>query len=61
MGLVDDYGKSLAFQLLDQFLNVHELVDGSYNDFGVTVEGICQVFGSAFFIHDLDQTGLVLQ
>ena len=61
MGLVDDYGKSLAFQLLDQFLNVHELVDGSYNDFGVTVEGIRKIFGSAFFIHNLDQTGLVLQ
>ena len=61
MGLVDDYGKSLAFQFLHKFLNVHELVDGSHNNFCIAVEGICQIFGSAFFIHDLDQTGLVFQ
>ena len=61
MGLVDDYSKSLAFQLLDQFLNVHELVDGSHDDFCIAIEGICQVFGRAFFVHDLDQTSLVLQ
>ena len=61
MGLVDDYGKSLAFQLLHKFLNVHELVDGSHNNFCIAVEGIRKIFGRAFFIHDLDQTGLVLQ
>ena len=61
MGLVDDYGKSLAFQLLHKFLNIHELVDGSHNNFCIAVKGIRKIFGSAFFIHDLDQTSLVLQ
>ena len=61
MRLVDDYGKSLAFQLLHKFLNVHELVDGSHNNFCIAVEGIRKIFGRAFFIHDLDKPCLVLQ
>ena len=61
MGLVNDHGKSLAFQLPHQLLNIQEFVDGGHNDFDIAVEGVRQVFGGACLIHDLDEAGFVLQ
>ena len=60
MSLINDDCKGLVFQFLHQIMDVHELVDGCNNDLGIAVQCICQIFGTALFIHDLDQTGLML-
>ena len=40
--------------------NASKAADQANDDLGVAIQCICQIFGTALFIHDLDQTGLML-
>ena len=59
MGLVNDDGKPLIFQPLHAVHDIRKLLDGSGNDFCVTVEGNRQISGITFIVHHPDQPGFM--